>query len=53
MGSNNEIILRTTKEIVVKFIEVGRLSPSGFSETFKNIYESVEETVAGSNKESG
>jgi len=38
---------------VVKFIEVGRLSPSGFSEAFKNIYESVEETVAGSNKESG
>ncbi len=53
MGSNNELILRTAKEIVVKFIEVGRLSPSGFSETFKNIYESVEETVSGSDNDSG
>jgi len=52
MDSNNELILRTAKEIVVKFIEVGRLSPSGFSETFKNIYTSVEETVAGSTQES-
>jgi hypothetical protein len=52
MGSNNELILRAAKEIVVKFIEAGRLSPSGFSETFKNIYESIEETVAGSDKES-
>ncbi len=52
MGSRDELILRAAKEIVVKFIEAGRLSPSGFSETFKNIYNSVEETVAGSTKDS-
>jgi len=30
---------------VVKFIECGRLSPSGFAETFQSIYKTVDETV--------
>ena len=47
MGSMDEQILRATKEIIVKFIEGGRLSPSGFHDTFKNIYRTVEETVKG------
>ena len=50
MGSIDEQILRTTKEIIVKFIETGRVSPTGFSETFKNIYSTVEEAVKGSEK---
>ncbi len=50
MGSVDEQILRTTKEIVVKFIETGRVSPTGFNETFKNIYNAVEEAVKGSEK---
>ena len=41
----DEQILRATKEIVVKFIEMGRLSPTGFPETFKAIYRTVDETV--------
>ncbi len=41
----NEHILKTTKEIVVKFIETGRISPSGFSESFKSIYHTIDETV--------
>ena len=45
MASMDEQILRTAKEIMVKFIETGRISPTGFSETFKNIYVTVEETV--------
>jgi hypothetical protein len=40
-----EQILRASKEIVVKFIEVGRLSPTNFAETFKSVYRAVEETV--------
>lgn len=49
MGSSiDEQILRASKEIVVKFIETGRVSPTGFNETFKNIYKSVRECVAGS-----
>lgn len=47
MGKTNqdEQILRATKEIVVKFIETGRISPTGFSEAFKAIYRTVDETV--------
>jgi len=41
----DEQILRASKEIVVKFIETGRISPSGFSEAFKSIYRAVDETV--------
>jgi len=47
MSSIDELILRSTKEIVVKFIETGRLGPAGFHETFKSIYQTVEETVKG------
>lgn len=45
MASIEEQILKATKEIVVKFIETGRLSPTGFSDTFKNVYRTVERTV--------
>jgi hypothetical protein len=45
MASMDEQILRASKEIVVKFIESGRISPAGFSETFKTIYRAVEDTV--------
>ena len=52
MGNIDEQILRATKEIVVKFIEAGRISPSGFHETFKNIYRTVEKTTRDSIKKS-
>jgi hypothetical protein len=45
MTSMDEHILKAAKEIVVKFIECGRLSPSGFAETFQSIYNTVDETV--------
>ena len=45
MASIDEQILRAAKEIVVKFIEVGRVSPTGFNETFKNIYDTIQKTV--------
>lgn len=47
MASLDEQILRTVKEIVVKFIETGRLSPTGFHETFREIYSTVATTVKG------
>ncbi len=47
MASIEEQILRATKEIVVKFIEGGRISPSGFHDAFKGIYQTVAETVKG------
>ncbi|MGD8521974.1 MAG: conjugal transfer protein TraB [Desulfobacterales bacterium] len=52
MASIDEQILRATKEIVVKFIEGGRISPTGFHEAFKGIYNTVSETVKGSVKAS-
>jgi hypothetical protein len=30
---------------VVKFIECGRLSPTGFAETFQAVYKTVSDTV--------
>lgn len=49
MASMEEQILRASKEIVVKFIETGRVSPAAFSNTFRNIYQTIEETVGKSN----
>ena len=40
-------VLRASKEIAVKFIEVGRVSPSNFAETFKTIYTAIDDTVRG------
>ena len=43
--SIDEQILKTSKEIVVKFIEAGRVSPTGFPEIFQTIYQTVQQTV--------
>ncbi|MDM8523774.1 hypothetical protein QUF80_10420 [Desulfococcaceae bacterium HSG8] len=51
MGNIDEQILRASKEIVVKFIETGRISPTAFPEMFKNVYNTIEETVKKSEKE--
>jgi predicted transcriptional regulator len=50
MANIDEQILRATKEIVVKFIENGRISPGGFHETFESIYHTVEKTAKASQK---
>ena len=42
---SEEAILKVAKEIVVKFIEIGRLSPQNFSETFESVYKSIRDTV--------
>ena len=42
---SDEAILKVAKEIAVKFIEVGRLSPNNFGETFLDIYKSIRDTV--------
>ncbi|MEW5736231.1 MAG: hypothetical protein AB1921_15395 [Thermodesulfobacteriota bacterium] len=40
-----ESILKAAKEIVVKFIEVGRVSPASFAETFVNVYQAIQAAV--------
>jgi hypothetical protein len=52
MSSIDELILRATKEIVVKFIETGRVGPAGFHETFKTVYNTVEEIAKGPKQKS-
>jgi hypothetical protein len=47
MASVDEQILRAAKEIAVKFIEMGRLSPNAFSDFFREIYRTIEDTVKG------
>jgi hypothetical protein len=45
MKTLDEQVLKVTKEIVAKFIEVGRVSPASFDETFKNVYKTVKEAI--------
>jgi hypothetical protein len=52
-SSVEEQILKASKEIIVKFIEVGRVSPAAFPEAFKTIYAAVEETVKATHAASG
>ncbi|MBU0674080.1 MAG: hypothetical protein KJ950_05510 [Proteobacteria bacterium] len=41
----DEAILKVAKEVVVKFIEVGRLTPVNFEEHFQKIYQAVRDSV--------
>lgn len=48
----DEMILKTVKEIVVKFIEMGNISPTSFHDHFRNIYATVEKSVKEDRKQS-
>jgi hypothetical protein len=48
-ASIDEQVLRAAKEIVVKFIEIGRVAPNRFPEIFKDIYNAVDDAVKSSN----
>ncbi|MDQ1334064.1 MAG: hypothetical protein QG552_1014 [Thermodesulfobacteriota bacterium] len=41
MKKEDELALKVTKEIVIKFIEVGRLTVNSFDEVWENIYGSI------------
>ncbi|MBU1248621.1 MAG: hypothetical protein KKB70_07985 [Proteobacteria bacterium] len=45
MDKVDKNVLQVAKEVVIKFIEVGRISPANFSEHFQIIYQSVLDTV--------
>ena len=45
MDSLEKQTLQVAKEIVVKFIEVGRISPANFGEHFADIYGEIRRTV--------
>lgn len=44
---SDEALFRVAKEIVVKFIEVGRMTPASFEDDFARIYRAVERAVRG------
>lgn len=41
----DEAVFKVTKEIVVKFIEVGRLTPANFEETYEMVFKTVKKSV--------
>ena len=46
MTQDEEKILKVTKEIVVKFIEIGRVSPTQFDGFFKSVFRTVKASVS-------
>jgi len=45
MKPEEEMILKVTKEIVLKYIEIGRLPLTNFDEAFRIVYKTVQDTV--------
>ncbi len=45
MSKKKDQVVQTSKEIIVKFIEMGKVSPTTFDKVFKNVYKSVKETL--------
>jgi len=41
----DEAVFKVTKEIVVKFIEVGRLTPANFEETYERVFQTVKKSA--------
>ena len=41
----DELLLKAAKEIVVKFIEVGRVSPASFTDTFKMVIDTLRQSL--------
>jgi hypothetical protein len=42
-----ELLLKAAKEIVVKFIEVGRVSPASFADTFTMVIDTLRQSLKG------
>ena len=53
MKNEEELVLKVTKEIIVKFIEVGRLSVNSFENVWNQIHGTVRDSLkqADSNSE--
>jgi len=45
MEKDEELVLKVTKEIVVKFIEIGRLSVASFGEVWNQVYDTVRDSL--------
>lgn len=47
MSPEKELTLRVTKEIVIKFIEAGKISLSAFESAWKQVFDTVEASLKG------
>jgi transposase len=47
----DEAIFKASKEIVVKFIEAGRVTPANFAETYTRVYSTVKQSVRSEDDE--
>jgi predicted transcriptional regulator len=48
MDKEHKEAIQVTKEIVIKFIEMQRISPANFPEMFPAVYKVVQRTIAAS-----
>ncbi len=42
---SEEQLLKVSKEVVIKFIEMGRITPATFASSFKEIHSTIRDTV--------
>ncbi|MBW1973972.1 MAG: hypothetical protein JRI45_00150 [Deltaproteobacteria bacterium] len=45
MHPDDERILKVAKEVIIKFIELGRISPSNFETHFSEIFWAIKKTL--------
>jgi hypothetical protein len=45
LAPRDELLLKAAKEIVVKFIEVGRVSPASFNDTFNMVIDTLRQSL--------
>jgi len=45
MNADDEKILKVAKEVLVKFIEMGTVSPTNFDEKFRSVYWTIKDTI--------
>jgi hypothetical protein len=45
MNPDEERILKVAKEVLVKFIEMGTVSPANFDEKFRSVYWTIKDTI--------
>ena len=51
MTRDEEKILKIAKEVVVKFIEIGRVSPTQFEGVFQSVFRTIKSSVSSDESE--
>ncbi|MCG6945145.1 MAG: hypothetical protein LJE87_07340 [Deltaproteobacteria bacterium] len=51
MTRDEEKILKIAKEVVVKFIEIGRVSPTQFEGVFQSVFRTIKSSLSSDGSE--